>query len=197
MRIVLIIPIMIIIGGCRGVGELYPAKPANEPVSMISEENRIQIFVQSVSGPSKHLHMALCSIRIPYFHVTEASASDILKFIEDVYNEYTDPIWNRHASPKPKQSILDLSGMESEFLSSKITRNIEDVTLMRMLHEVCAQIDVEMGLLDGKIVFAKRPEGVSASEMCQPRFWPGGKLPEAIITRNDQYVKSSKVHSPK
>lgn len=162
----------------------------------VTSENHQQVFSRSVSETSKLLHTGLCSIRIPYFHVTEASASDILKFIEDVYNEYTDPIWNRHASPKPKQSILDLSGMESEFLSSKITRNIEDVTLMRMLHEVCAEIDVEMGLLDGKIVFAKRPEGVSASEMCQPRFWPGGKLPEAIITRNDQYVKSSKVHSP-
>ena len=132
MRIVLLITIVTIIGGCRGVGELYPDKPANEPVSMISEENRTQVFSHSVSGPSRQLYMALCSIRIPYFHVTEAAASDILKLIEDVYNEFSNPILPQSADPKPKQSIFDLSGMKSNVLSYKITRYIEDITLMRM-----------------------------------------------------------------
>lgn len=82
--------------------------------------------------------------------------------------------------------------MESNVLSYKITRHIEDITLMRMLHEVCAEIDVDMGLQNGKIVFAKRPEGVSASEMWQPRFWPGGKELEAIILRKEKYGKPPK-----
>lgn len=157
---------------------------------MLSEGKPQQVFPRSVSGPSKDLYLALCSIRLPVFHVTKASAFDILKFVEDAYNDYSDPIWNHSVSPKPKQSIFDLAGMKSEVLAFKITRYIEDITLMHMLHEVCAEIDVDMGLLNGRIVFAERPKGVSASEMCQPHFWPGRKLPEAIITRNDQYAKS-------
>ncbi len=183
--IILILHVLVIVvsvvGGVKTI--CHSGKHAKESVLFISAENQQQVFSQSVPEPSKRLYTELCALRLPFFHVNGASASDIFKFIEDAYNDYTDPFLNRAASPKPKQSIFDLSGIDSEVLSSKITRNIEDITLMRMLHEVCGEIDVDMGLRNGKIVFAKRPKGVSVSEMCQPRFWPEKILPEAIITR--------------